>query len=176
MTSARSSWGMRCSGSSCMGQSAKTSSPSGPGSAPAEAVEARLVVPRIPLQPLLQQPGQRALGAADRPVQQQDAPLRPVAVGGAHEDVDQVDQGPFQAEDGVLALVVRVLEELVADQLLLVDDDLLGPVARDHVVDPLVGRAGHLRIAAGRRRDIRRTSRSSASSGSRPGSGDRRSV
>ena len=33
----------------------------------------------------------------------------------------------------------RILEELVADQLLLVDDDLLGAVADDHVVDPLVG-------------------------------------
>ena len=142
---------------------------------PAEAVEASLVDARIALQPLLEQPRQRALGAADRPVQEQDAPLRSVAVGGALEDVDQVDQGPFQAEDGVLAVVFRVLEELVADQLLLVDHDLLGAVADDHVVDPLVGRAGHLGIALDDVEILGRTSRSSVFSGSRPGSGDWRS-
>ena len=42
----------------------------------------------------------------------------------------------------------RVVEELVADELLLVDDDLLGPVAEDHVVDALVGGPGHLGVAA----------------------------
>jgi hypothetical protein len=43
-----------------------------------------------------------------------------------------------------LAVVLRVLEELVADQLFLVDHDLVGSVAGDHVVDPLVGRPGDL--------------------------------
>ena len=118
----------------------------GPFLAPAEAVEAPFVDARVAFQPFLQQPRQRALGAADRPVQEQDAPLGPVAVGGAHQDVDKVHQRPFQAEDRVLAVVFRVLEELVAEHLLLVDHDLLGAVADDHVVDPLVGRSGDLGI------------------------------
>ena len=40
-----------------------------------------------------------------------------------------------------------ILEELVADQFFLVDHDLFGAVADDHVVDPLVGRASDLRLA-----------------------------
>ena len=118
----------------------------GPFFFPAEAVEAPLLDARIALQPFFQQPRQRALGTADRPVQQQHAPLRPIAVGGAHQDVDEIHQGPFQAEDRVLAVVFRILEELVAERLFLVDHDLLGAVADDHVVDPLVGRPGDLGI------------------------------
>ena len=75
--------------------------------APAVGVEAPLVGPRVALQPLLEQPGDRALGAADRAVQQQDAALGPVAVGGALEDVDQVHQRPLEAEDRVLAAGCR---------------------------------------------------------------------
>jgi hypothetical protein len=41
-----------------------------------------------------------------------------------------------------------VVEELVAECLFLVDHDLLGPMAEDHVVDPLIGGAGHLRVRA----------------------------
>ena len=80
-----------------------------------------------------------------------------------------------EAEDGVLAAVSRVVEELVADDLLLVDDDLLGPVAEDHVVEPLVGGAGDLGVARGRYRGSRRRCRASASSGNPPGSGGWRS-
>ncbi len=80
-------------------------------------------------------------------MQEQHSPLGSIAVGGALEDVDEIDQGPFQAEDGVLAVIFRILEELVAEHLLLVDHDLLGAVADDHVVDPLVGRPGDLGIA-----------------------------
>jgi hypothetical protein len=41
-----------------------------------------------------------------------------------------------------------VLEEVVADELLLVVDVLLGPVADDHVVDALVRVARDLRVLA----------------------------
>ena len=76
------------------------------------------------------------------PCKQEHAPLGPVALRGALEDVDQAHQGPLEAEDGVLALEVEVLEELVADVLLLVDDDLFGAVAEDHVVEALIGASG----------------------------------
>ena len=79
-------------------------------------------------------------------MQEQHAPLGSVAVGGTHQDVDQIHQGSFQAEDGVLAVIFRVLEELVAERLFFVDHDLFGAVADDHVVDPLVGRPGDLGI------------------------------
>ena len=116
--------------------------------APAVGVERPLVGPRVVLQPLLQQADDRALGAADRPVEQEHAALGPVAVGGALEDVDQVHQRPFEAEDGVLPAFDRVVEELVAGQLLLVDDDLVGAEAEDHVVEPLVGGPGDRGVAA----------------------------
>ena len=115
---------------------------------PAEAEEPPFLGARVALQPLLEQPRDRALGAADRPVQEQHTPLGAVAVGGALEDVDQVDHRPFQAIDRILAGVVGILEELVAEPLLLVDDDLFGAVARDHVVNALVGGPGHVGIAS----------------------------
>jgi hypothetical protein len=70
--------------------------------APAVGIERPLVGPRVELQPLLEEPGDRALGAAHRPVQEQHPPLRPVAVRGTLQDIDQVHQGAIEAEDGVL--------------------------------------------------------------------------
>jgi len=59
--------------------------------------------------------------------------------------VDKVHQGLVDPENGVLPAVVRVVEELVMDDLLLLLDDLLGPVRHDHVIHPLKCRAGDLR-------------------------------
>ena len=53
-------------------------------------------------------------------MQQQDAPLGAVALGGRLEDVDQLHQRPVEAEDGVAVLVGELGEELVAGDLLLV--------------------------------------------------------
>jgi len=100
------------------------------------------------LQPLLQEPGDRALGAPHGAVQEEHAPLGPVALRRALEDVDQAHQGLLEAEDGVLAIEGQVLEELEADVLLLVDDDLLGAVAEDHVVEALIGAPGDLGVTA----------------------------
>ena len=47
----------------------------------------------------------------------------PYRLRGALEDVDQVHQGPVQAEDGVLTVQAdRVVEEPIADVLILVDE------------------------------------------------------
>jgi hypothetical protein len=78
-------------------------------------------------------------------VQQDDALLGPVALGRRLEDVHEAHQRDVEAEDGVRAAVLLVLEEVVADELLLVVDVLLGPVADDHVVEALVRVARDLR-------------------------------
>ena len=101
--------------------------------------------------------------------------LGAVAVGGALEDVDEIHQRPLQPEDGVLAVVVGVLEELVADELLLVDDDLLGPRDSGSCRRAAGTPSGSPRGRAGRCRGSRRSCRTSASSDSPPGSGGWRS-
>jgi hypothetical protein len=82
----------------------------------------------------------------DRPVQQDDALLGPVSLRRALEDVDQLHQRHVQAEDRVPAAVGLVVEEVVADEPLLVVDVFRLPVAEDHVVDALEGRAGDARV------------------------------
>ena len=74
---------------------------------PAERVEGAVVGGRIALEALLQQAGDRALAAADRAVQQQHAAFDAVAGRRALERVDQMVQRPVEAEDGVVAVVVR---------------------------------------------------------------------
>ncbi len=127
------------------------------------------------LHPLLEEAGDGALGAADRPVQQQDPALGPVPVRGALEDVDQVVQGPVEPEDRVLALAHRVVEEAVADPLLLVDQRPPRSRARGSCRRPADRRSGSPSGRGGRCRDSRRSSRASASSGNPSGSGGRRS-
>jgi hypothetical protein len=77
-------------------------------------------------------------------VQQDDALLRAVALGRGLEHVDQPHERDVEPEDGVLAVVELVLEEVVADELLLGVGVLLGAVADDHVVATLVGVARDL--------------------------------
>jgi hypothetical protein len=79
-------------------------------------------------------------------VQQQHATLGAVAQRGALEHVDQIHQRLLEAEDRIVPVVDRIVEELVANELLLVDDDLLGAEAEDHVVEPLVRIPRDLRI------------------------------
>ena len=55
-------------------------------------------------------------------------------------------QRAVQPEDGVAAVVVRIVEELIADPLLAAYFVGLGAVRHDHVVDALEGVAGDLRI------------------------------
>ena len=70
-------------------------------------------------EPFLEQPDDGALGAADRAVQQQDALLGAVALGGRFEGIDQLHAAGVQAEDGVAVLGREFGEELVAGQLFL---------------------------------------------------------
>ena len=70
------------------------------------------------LQPALQLPSDRALGAADRAVQQQHTAFAAVLQCGGFEDVDQVHQRLGQAEDRVLATVIGVVEEFVPREIL----------------------------------------------------------
>ena len=85
----------------------------GPLDRPTERVERPLVAGRIALEPLFQQSGNRALAAADRPVQQQHALFDAVATRGALEGVDQKIQRGIQSKHGVAAAVVRVAEESI---------------------------------------------------------------
>src|SRR4051812_47283332 len=94
---------------------------------------------------MLEQAGDRALAAADGSMQQQDALLDAVALGSAFEGVDQVLQRLVEAEDGVAALVFRVVEELVVDPLDAARLFIDGRAGRhDHVIDALKGVSGDL--------------------------------
>src|SRR6266568_4019061 len=72
---------------------------------------------RVLLETLLQEPGDRRLRGADRTVEQDHALLGAVALGRALQHVDQAHERDVQAVDRVLAAVVLVLEEVVANQL-----------------------------------------------------------
>jgi hypothetical protein len=80
-------------------------------------------------------------------VQQQHAPLGAVALGGRLEGVDQLLQRAVDAENAVAVPGGVLGEELETDHLLLELVRLLDAVAEDHVVQPLVGGARHLRVA-----------------------------
>ena len=140
MAFARHSGGMRRSGSSFIGLGKRSASLVGDARVPArfdpvERVERAVGRARVLLDALLEEARDRALRRADRPVEEDDALLRPVPLGRGLEDVDEAHQRDVEAEDRVRAAVLLVLEEVVADELLLVVDVLLGPVADDHVVE-----------------------------------------
>ncbi len=99
---------------------------------------------RVGLDALLEESRDGALRGADRSVQEDDALLGPVVLGGGAEHVHQPHQWDVEPEDGVFAFADRVFEEGVSNQPLLVVDVLLFAVAHDHVVEPLEGVPGHL--------------------------------
>ncbi len=109
--------------------------------APPEGVQRALGRAGVVLDPLLEQAHHGALGAAHRPVQQQDALLRAVALRRRLEDVDHLHQRLLEPVDGVGALVLDIVEELVAQCLALVLGVLLHTVRHDHVVHALERRA-----------------------------------
>ncbi len=111
---------------------------------PRERVQRAVGRAAVVLEPLLQQPRDGGLGGADRTVQQDHPLLRSVALGRGLEHVHQTHQRDVEAEDGVCPLPDLVAEEVVANELLLAVDVLLGPEAHDHVVDPLERVARHL--------------------------------
>ena len=82
---------------------------------PAERVERAVVGRRVAFEPLLEQPGDRALAAADRAVQQQHAAFDAVTRRGALERIHQMVQRSIEPKDGVVAVVVGVVEEAVVD-------------------------------------------------------------
>src|SRR5262249_27547967 len=82
----------------------------------------------------------------DGTVEEDDALLRAVPLGGRLEDMHQTHERDVEAEDAVGAAARLVLEEVVADELLLVVGVLLDPVADDHVVRALEGVARDLRV------------------------------
>jgi len=115
---------------------------------PREGADHAVVAARIFLQAALEQAGNRALRRADGSVQQQDAPLGAVAVGGRFERVDELHQSAIEPVDGIVVAGGELVEELVANDLFLVLVRLLGAVRQDHVVQALVGVAGDLGVGA----------------------------
>ena len=67
-------------------------------------------------------------------------------LGRALKDVDDLHQGAREAEDGVAAVVVGVIEEPVADQAVLASLDRGDAVRQDHVVQAPVGTARDTRV------------------------------
>jgi len=113
---------------------------------PREGVEGPLVGLAVVLQPLLEEPDDGGLGRPDRSVEQEHAALGAVAAGGGVEHVHQLHQGNVQAEDGVLAVVAGIVEEVVVGHVLLGVHVLLRAVRVDHVVEALEGRARRTRV------------------------------
>ncbi len=113
---------------------------------PVEGVERAVRRARVVLDPLLQQARDRGLRRADGAVKEDDALLRPVAFGGGLEDVDEAHQGDVEPVDRVGSAVLLVLEEVVANELLLVVRVLLDAVPDDHVVRALERVARDLRV------------------------------
>ena len=110
---------------------------------PGEGIHRALVAARIGFQALLQQAHDRALARADRTVQQQHAPLGPIAVRGGLEELHQLHQRSIQAEHGISASTDRVVEEIVVDDLLPVLGVAVRAVREDHVVHALERGARH---------------------------------
>ena len=81
-------------------------------------------------------------------MQQEHPALGPVAMGGAFQDVHEVRERSVETEDGILSVVVWIVEELVASDFVFIDDHLLGPLAEDHLVDALVGGPGDRGVIA----------------------------
>jgi len=81
---------------------------------PVEGVEGAFVRARIVLKPALEQAGDGRFRAAHRAVQQDHAPLGTVVLGRAAEHADQTHEGDIEPEDGILAAVLRVFEEVEA--------------------------------------------------------------
>ena len=71
-------------------------------------------------------------------MQQQHAALDAVAGRGTLERVDQVVQRLVETEDGIAAVVVRIVEEAVVDVLLATALGHIHAVRQDHVVEPLI--------------------------------------
>src|SRR6185369_4254185 len=109
---------------------------------------------RILLDATLDETRDGALRAADRAVQQDHAAFGAVAFGRALEHVHETHERDVEAEDGVAPAVVLVLEEVVADEPLLVVDVLFLPVGQDHVVNALEGRAGDRGVLAHQRQVV----------------------
>jgi hypothetical protein len=114
---------------------------------PAEGVQGARVGARVRLEPLLQETGDGAFRRPDGTVEEDDPTLRPVALRGALEDVDQLHQGNVEPVDRVLAGVRHVVEEVVVHDLLPVVDVFPDALLENHVVDPLEGRSRHPRLA-----------------------------
>ncbi len=118
------------------------------GQHPVVGVERAFRRARVLLHAALDEARDRRLRAADRAVQQDHAALGAVALGRAVQHADQPHERDVEPEDRVAAAVLLVLEEVVADQPLLVVDVLFLAVRQDHVVDALEGEARDGRVLA----------------------------
>ncbi len=90
------------------------------------------------------------------PCSKQHATLGAVTMRGALEDVDQVQERPVEAEDRILTAGVGIVEEFVTDALILINDNLFGAVAQDHVVNALVRGSRNLGVRLDDRQVIRK--------------------
>jgi len=104
---------------------------------PAERVHRAFRSARIFLETFLQEANDRAFSAADRTMEQDDAPLGAVVSRGRLKDVHQVIQAGVDAVDRVAAAMGFVSEEFVPGDLLLMFDVFFDPIRENHVVNAL---------------------------------------
>ena len=106
---------------------------------PTERVHRSIGRAAVVLNALLQQSCDRALAAAHRAVQQQNALVGAVAFRGGSQEVHELHQREVEAENRISAVVKRITEERIANRFLLEDLVSLAALAHDGVVEPLIG-------------------------------------
>ena len=79
-------------------------------------------------------------------MQEEDAFVGAVTLGGGAEEIDELHEGEVEAEDGVGAVVEGIAEEGVADGFFLEDLVAFAALAHDGVVETLVGVAHNARL------------------------------
>src|SRR5262249_51380020 len=93
---------------------------------PGERKEHPFVSARILLHAFFQKAGDRALGAADRPVQQKHTAFGAITLGSGLERIDQMHERPIKAVNRIAMFGGEFREELVASEFLLVFKNILG--------------------------------------------------
>jgi hypothetical protein len=113
---------------------------------PAERVQSAFAAAGVRLQALLHQAGDRRLRRTHRPMQQQHAAFDAEAVGGGLDVRNELGQRLIEAEDRVLALVHRIIEEPIVRDVFADLGAGFAAVRQHHVVHALVGIADRERM------------------------------
>ena len=115
---------------------------------PAERVECAVIRGRVALDALLEQPGNRALAAADGPVQQQHAALDAVTGGRTLQRIHEMMQRPYRARRPRRGRRCPDRRRSGSGRASRDRSRSFHAVRQDHVVEPLISGSRHLGVLA----------------------------